>query len=122
LHRRLGLGRPAPILPGHLAGLPLSTAGSSAIFGVATDSRNTDTMALPAAFTKPSSVWAAVTCNGSLDTGSVSANTRCHVHPIKRPDTSGVDLLISTSVTEPALPGLCAMAPDRIVAQRRCGP
>jgi hypothetical protein len=101
------LGVPA-IMRSYLAGLTLSTAGASSTFGiapgVATDSTNTDVMALASAYTKTTSAWAVGTGNGALDTGTIAANTWYHAYLIKRPDTGVVDVLISLSATAPTLP------------------
>jgi hypothetical protein len=92
---------PMAQLRGHLAGLTLSTAGSSATFGIAagaaTDSTNADVMVLASAFTKTTGAWAVGTGNGALDTGTIANGTWYHVHEIKRPDTGLVDIAISTS-------------------------
>jgi hypothetical protein len=101
------LGAPAA-LRNYLAGLTLSTAGSSAAFGiaagVATDSTNADFLALASAYTKTTSAWAVGSGNGALDTGSIANNTWYHAHLIKRPDTGVVDVLVSLSATAPTLP------------------
>ncbi len=93
---------------GILFGLTLSTAGSSATFGVAAgyavDSAATDFMKLTSAYTKTTSAWAVGTATGSLDTGTIAINTWYHVWLIKRPDTGVVDILISTSATAPTMP------------------
>lgn len=95
-------------LRSYLAGLTLSTAGSSATFGiaagVATDSTNVSMMALASAYTKTTSSWAVGTGNGALDTGSIANSTWYHVYQIQRPDTGVVDVLISLSATSPTLP------------------
>jgi hypothetical protein len=92
----------------YLAGLTLSTAGSSSSFGVAagvaTDSANSDVMTQASAVTKTTSAWAVGSGNGSLDTGTIANNTWYHVHLIKRVDTGIVDVLTSTSATAPTLP------------------
>jgi hypothetical protein len=94
--------------PGALFGLALSTAGSSASFGVsagfAADSTNVNLMKLPSAYTKLNTSWAVGSGNGSLDTGSIGLNTWYHVHQIKRLDTGLVDILTSLSATAPTLP------------------
>lgn len=96
------------ILRGYLAGLLLSTAGSSATFGisvgVAVDSTSADFMKLTSAYTKTTSSWAVGTGNGALDTGTIANSTWYHVHLIKRPDTGVVDVLISLSASAPTLP------------------
>jgi hypothetical protein len=100
-------GIPA-IMRSYLAGLTLSTAGSSATFGVAdgvaTDSANADVMSLASSYTKTTSAWAVGSGNGSLDTGSIANNTWYHVWLIKRTDTNVVDVLISLSATSPTMP------------------
>jgi hypothetical protein len=92
---------------GHIAGLTLSTAGSSATFSVAAgqcaDKNNTVMMILAAAMSKTTSAWAAGTGNGSLDTGSIANSTGYHVWLIKTA-AGVVDVLTSTSATAPTLP------------------
>jgi hypothetical protein len=99
------------VVRGHISGLTLSTAGSSATFGiaagVAADSTNAAMMALASAYTKTTSAWAVGSGNGSFDgTGSAPSATAgwCHVHLIQRPDTGAVDVLTSLSATAPTLP------------------
>jgi hypothetical protein len=93
---------------GHLAGLTLSTAGSSTTFsvsaGMAADSTNVDMMVLSSAISKTTGAWAVGTGNGALDTGAIAANTWYHFYLIKRVDTGLVDPLISLSATAPTLP------------------
>jgi hypothetical protein len=95
------------LLRGYLGGLTLSTAGSSATFGVsagvAVNSNQTDFMKLTAALSKTTSAWA-VGNAGSLDTGAIANNTWYHGHLIKNPTNGVVDALVSLSVTAPALP------------------
>ena len=107
--QRATLGAPGiAALRGHLAGLTLSTAGSSASFsvvaGVAMDSTHAYPMELAAALVKTTSAWAVGDTNGALDTGSIANTTWYHVHLIRRPDTGVVDVLISLSATAPTLP------------------
>jgi hypothetical protein len=96
------------LMRGYIAGLTLSTAGSSTTFGVSAgvvvDSTSASFMKLASAFTKTTSAWAAGSGNGSLDTGGTGANTWYHVHAIKNPTTSAVDILTSLSATAPTLP------------------
>lgn len=98
----------ASILRNYIAGLTLSTAGSSATFGVAagqaTDSTNVANMTLSSAYTKTTSAWALGTGNGSLDTGAIANNTWYSVYEITRVDTGVVDILTSLSATTPTLP------------------
>lgn len=95
-------------LRGYLAGLTLSTAGSSTSFGiaegVATDSTNAAMMSLGSAYTKTTSAWTVGSAAGSLDTGTIAASTWYHVHLIQRVDTGVVDVLVSLSATSPTLP------------------
>ncbi|MBS0219133.1 MAG: hypothetical protein JSR91_00175 [Proteobacteria bacterium] len=96
-----------PAIRSYLAGLTLSTAGSSASFSVAAGSASDDTNAVTmnlAAMSKNTNSWAAGAGNGALDTGTVAINTWYHVFVIQRSDTGGSDVLISTSVSSPALP------------------
>ncbi|WP_441242547.1 hypothetical protein [Tardiphaga sp. 768_D3_N2_1] len=101
------VGVPA-IMRGYIAGLTLSTAGSSATFGiaagVAADSTNADVMTLASAYTKTTSAWSLGTAGGSLDTGTIGNNTWYHAYLIKRVDTGVVDVLISASASSPTLP------------------
>ncbi|CAM5401184.1 hypothetical protein AFEL58S_02036 [Afipia felis] len=96
------------VLPGYIAGLTLSTAGSSSTFGiakgVATDTASSSMMILAAAYTKTTSGWAVGSGNGALDTGTIANNTWYHVWLIQRSDTGVVDALISTSATAPTMP------------------
>jgi hypothetical protein len=91
----------------YLAGLALSTAGSSTTMsiaaGVATDSNNAVLMTL-AAIAKTSASWAVGTATGGLDTGAIANNTWYHFYVIRRPDTAVVDVVFSLSATSPTLP------------------
>jgi hypothetical protein len=59
----LAAARRSTIIRGYIAGLTLSTAGSSAAFsvaaGVTTDGTNADMMTLASALSKTTSAWAA---------------------------------------------------------------
>jgi hypothetical protein len=90
------------LLAGEIYGLTLSTAGSSATFGIAAGAASG--MALSTAYTKTTSSWAVGTGNGGLDTGSIANSTWYHVWLIQRSDTGVVDVLISTSATSPTMP------------------
>lgn len=96
------------VLRSYIAGLTLSTAGSSTTFsvavGVAADSTNVDLMTLASSISKTTSAWAVGSGNGGLDTGSIAANTWYHAWLIKRPDTRVVDVLVSLSASSPTLP------------------
>jgi hypothetical protein len=93
---------------GYIAGLTLSTAGSSATFaiaaGEATDSGTAAVMLLAAALSKTTSAWAVGTGNGALDTGAIASSTWYHAHLIRRPDTGVVDVLVSLSASSPTMP------------------
>jgi hypothetical protein len=95
-------------LPGYLFGLGLSTAGSSAIFGVAigaaADSTNSALMTLAVATTKTTSSWQAGAGNGALDTGTIANSTWYHVYLIYSPGSNLVDVLVSTSASSPTMP------------------
>jgi hypothetical protein len=95
-------------LRSYLTGLTLSTAGSSATFGiaagVATDSTNVSMLGLASAYTKTTSAWALGTAAGSLDTGAIANSTWYHVYLIQRPDTGVVDVLTSLSASAPTMP------------------
>ena len=104
----------AIVLRSYLAGLTLSTAGSSATFsvaaGVAGDSTNADMMTLSGSISKTTSSWTAGSGNGALDTGAIANNTWYHAYLIKRTDTQIVDVLISLSASAPALPANYTLA------------
>jgi hypothetical protein len=93
---------------GWIAGLTLSAAGATAVFGIApgeaADSTNSVLMQLTAAFTKTTAVWAVGSGNGALDTGVIGAASWYHVFLIRRPDTGLIDVLVSLSPTAPTLP------------------
>lgn len=92
----------------YLAGLTLSTAGSSSTFsvaaGVATDSTNATGISLASALSKTTSAWAAGNANGALDTGAIATHTWYHVYVIKTTDGATTDVLLSTSATSPTMP------------------
>jgi len=96
------------LIPGFLFGLTLSTAGSSATFGVAAgaavNSLATGYMTLASAYTKTTSAWALGSAAGALDTGAIANSTWYHVFLIQRVDTGVVDVLISLSATAPTMP------------------
>lgn len=92
----------------YLAGLTMSTAGSSATMaiaaGVARDSTNVADIALASSISKTTSAWSVGTGNGGLDTGSIANSTWYHFYVIIRPDTGVTDVLFSTSASSPTLP------------------
>lgn len=98
-----------PVLRSYLAGLTLSAAGSSATYGIAAgvgvDSTNVAMMTLASAYTKTTASWAVGTATGSLDTGSIAANTWYHIYEIQRPDTGVVDIAASLSASNPTTGG-----------------
>lgn len=93
---------------GHISGLALSTAGSSATFSVAAGEAANSTTAvfltLAESISKTTAAWAVGSGNGGLDTGAIANNTWYHAHLIRRPDTGVVDVLVSLSPTAPTLP------------------
>jgi hypothetical protein len=103
-----GTQQATQVVRSYLAGLTLSTAGSSATFsvaaGVAADNGNVDMMTLAASISKTTGAWAAGSGTGALDTGAISASAWYHVFLIKNPGTAAVDILISLSPTAPTLP------------------
>jgi hypothetical protein len=119
---QINVGMP-PILRSYLAGLLLSTAGSSTTFtvaaGVAVDSSNVDVISLAASLSKTTSTWSVGAAGGSLDAGSIAANTWYHVYIIKRPDTQVVDIAISLSATNPN--NTSAFVPAAYTEYRRIG-
>jgi hypothetical protein len=102
------LAASAAVPRNYIAGLTLSTAGSSITFGVAigvaADSTNAVLMALVAAYAKTTAAWALGSGVGALDTGTIAAAGWYHIFLIRRPDTGVTDILISLSPTAPTLP------------------
>jgi hypothetical protein len=98
----------APVPRSHLAGLTLSTMGSSSSLAVAVgqaaDGTNADMMSLASALTKTTSAWTVGNNQGGLDSGTIAANSWYHVHLIKRTDGTVGDVLFSTSATAPTSP------------------
>lgn len=96
------------VIPKHLSGLVISTAGASTTIsvsaGYAANSDDTVMMRLAAAINKTTAAWAVGTGNGGLDTGAIANNTVYALFEIMRPDTSVVDILFSLSPTAPTLP------------------
>jgi hypothetical protein len=92
----------------HLAGLTLSTAGSSTTMsiaaGQAADSTNAVLMSLASAISKTTSAWVVGSGNGGLDTGAIANSTWYHWYVIRRPDTGVVDVIFSLSASTPTLP------------------
>lgn len=90
------------LLAGLIHGLKLSTAGSSASFGIASGAAAG--MVVATAYTKTTGAWAVGTGNGALDTGAITFSTWYHLYIIQRPDTGVVDYLISLSPSAPTMP------------------
>lgn len=102
-------GNLTAIIPrGFIAGLTMSTAGSSTTMsiaaGMAADSTNAVFLSLASAISKTTSAWAVGTGNGGLDTGSIATSTWYHFYLIRRPDTGVVDVVFSLSASSPTLP------------------
>jgi len=94
----------------YLAGLGLSNNATDATndidiaVGVAIDGTNAYVMSLASILTKRlDAAWAVGTNQGGLDTGAI-ANTTYHVWLIARSDTNVVDVLFSTSASDPTMP------------------
>lgn len=92
----------------YLAGLTLSTAGSSATMSVAAgqaaDSTNAVVMSLAASISKTTSSWSVGSAAGGLDTGAIANSTWYHFYEIMRPDTGVVDVVFSLSASAPTMP------------------
>jgi hypothetical protein len=92
----------------YIAGLTLSTAGSSTTMsiaaGAATDSGNAISMSLASAISKTTGSWAVGNGNGGLDTGTVAASTWYYFYEIERTDTGVADVVFSLSNSAPTLP------------------
>ncbi len=96
------------VVRSQLAGLTMSTAGSSATLtvaaGQATDSTNVQSMSLGSSMAKTTSAWSSGTGNGGLDTGAIGTSTWYHWYLIYRPDTGVADIIFSLSASTPTLP------------------
>lgn len=107
LPNETGTGALIGHLRSFLAGLGMSTAGSSATMtvaaGTAADSTNVAMMTLASAMAKTTSAWAAGTGNGGLDTGTIANSTWYHFYQIAKADGT-TDVLFSTSVSSPTMP------------------
>jgi len=99
---------PNVVLRNYIAGLTMSTAGSSGTMtiaaGTATDSTNAAYMTLAASIAKTTSSWAVGSAQGGLDTGAIANSTWYHFYEINRPDTNVTDVIFSLSASAPALP------------------
>lgn len=96
------------VIRSYLAGLTMSTAGSSATMtiaaGQAADSTNVYMMNLAASISKTTSAWSVGTAAGGIDTGAIANSTWYHFYLIRRTDTGVVDVVFSTSASSPTLP------------------
>lgn len=92
----------------YLAGLTMSTAGSSSTLtvaaGQAMDSTNAASMSLSSATSKTTSAWSVGSGVGGLDTGAIASSTWYYFYLIRRPDTGVVDVVFSLSSSAPTLP------------------
>jgi hypothetical protein len=111
----------APANAGHISGLTLSAAGSSATFGIAAGAATSDDgstpLLFPSAFTKTTAGFSFGTAGGALDTGVIAINTWYHAF-IFQTATGATDIAVSTS-TAPAL--LASSKKRRIGAMKTDG-
>jgi len=105
------LDGPPQIARGSLAGLALANDASlpnthvTIATGQARDSTDSFDLRLTTGLVKRlDQAWTAGTGNGALDTGSVAANTGYHVYLIRKTADGTLDVLMSTSATNPTLP------------------
>jgi hypothetical protein len=105
------LDGPPQIARGSLAGLALANDASlpnthvTIATGQARDSTDALDLRLTVGLVKRlDQAWAVGTGNGALDTGSVAANTGYHVYLIRKTADGTLDVLMSTSATNPTLP------------------
>ena len=93
---------------GHIFGLTTSyataTTYSVAAGEAASEASARAAIVLAASITKGLGAWSAGTGNGSLDTGTIAANTWYHIHAISSSDGTLNDVLLSLSATTPTLP------------------
>jgi hypothetical protein len=93
----------------YLAGLTLTTAGSSASFGIAVgtaaDTANAAMITLGSAYTKTNAAWAVGSASGSLDTSTIAVSTWYKVFLMKRPDTGVVDICITLTANSACTTG-----------------
>lgn len=94
---------------GYISGLTLSRATATTLGLAAGTARNEDagagrSIVLSSAITKALTAFVAGSGNGSLDTGSIAANTWYHAHLIRRDSDGAADLLLSLSATSPTMP------------------
>lgn len=93
---------------GYIAGLTMSTAGSSATMSVAAGQAadaNGSLMDLASSIAKTTSAWAVGSTNGGkLSAAAIANNTWYYFYLIRRPDTGVVDVGFDVSATTPTLP------------------
>jgi hypothetical protein len=106
-----GTGGQPQISRGAITGLVLANDGTNPnthvtiATGQARDSTDGFDLRLTTGLVKRlDQAWALGTGNGALDTGSVAANTGYHVFLIRRTSDGVLDILMSTSATNPTLP------------------
>lgn len=101
-------GAPSASLQGYLAGLELSTVGSSATFtvasGTACNSTGITMISLSSSLSKTTSAWVAGASNGALDTGTIINGSWYHIFVIAKVGGASPDVLISLSPSTPTLP------------------
>ena len=105
------LDGPPPMARGSITNLNLANDGTNPnthitiSTGQARDSTDSFDLRLTTGLVKRlDQAWAAGTGAGALDTGSVAANTGYWVHLIRRTSDGALDVLMSTSATNPTLP------------------
>jgi hypothetical protein len=102
-------GAASGIVRGALAGMALSTAGSSTTMSVAagqaTDSTNAAYISLASSMAKTTSAFATGTGNGGLDTGAIANNTWYHFYAIDTSAGGSADVTFSLSASAPTLNG-----------------
>lgn len=101
---------------GLIKGLAITTAGSTATFGVTAGAASG--MVLSTNYTKTASAWAVGSGNGALDTGAVANNTWYHFFLIQRTDTGVVDVIVSATATPDSGP---TTMPSGYTRYRRLG-
>lgn len=94
---------------GWIAGLTMSTAGSSTTLtvaaGQAADSTAAVLIELASSIAKTTSAWAVGSTNGGkLSAAAIANNTWYYFYLIRRPDTGVVDVGFDVSATTPTLP------------------
>lgn len=92
----------------HIAGLKMTYASATTFqvsAGSASSDDGTQLLARTAAMSKGLGAWAAGGAGaGSLDTGTIAANTWYHVFIIRKDSTGNCDFLLSLSANSPTMP------------------